>query len=64
MDKMAIEKIADVYSTSARERYRKKTSLINWSHVDTKDNPADIISRGRDTRFHLVCRYGGTVPIG
>lgn len=24
------------------------TSISEWSHVDTKDNPADIISRGRE----------------
>ncbi|KAF0729511.1 Integrase catalytic domain-containing protein, partial [Aphis craccivora] len=25
---------------------QEKTSLADWAHVDTKDNPADIISRG------------------
>lgn len=25
---------------------QEKTSIADWAHVDTKDNPADIISRG------------------
>ncbi|XP_022162437.1 uncharacterized protein LOC111028196 [Myzus persicae] len=29
------------------------TSIFEWAHVDTKDNPADIISRGRDPQMIL-----------
>jgi len=29
------------------------TSISEWSHVDTKDNPADIISRGREPQIIL-----------
>jgi len=40
------------------------TMINEWNHVGTKDNPANLISRGCNPREIVEINYGGMVLSG